>query len=74
MTNGLSDEKVLELLQEAVSSTPPEGPAIDLWPSVRSRITTRTSEPHPVDWLLATALALLCLFRPSVAEILLIHF
>lgn len=74
MTIKLSDERAIELLREAIPATVHDGPTADLWPFVRDRMTQGITRPRTADWVLAVALALLCLFRPSLAGILLLHF
>jgi hypothetical protein len=69
----LSDEKTLELLRGAMRPYSVDGPRDDLWPRVRRRID-RANRPPAGDWLLAAALVLLCLLRPSLVGILLLHF
>jgi hypothetical protein len=71
----LMDGKALELLRDAMH--PPEageGPQTDLWPRVRRRLDQKASSPPAADWVLAVVLGLLCLLRPSVVGILLLHF
>ena len=71
----LSDEEALELLREAMPAMEgPDGPIADLWPSVKRRIDRGISPPPTADWLLAVALAVLCLLRPAVVGLLLLHF
>jgi hypothetical protein len=69
----LSDEKTLELLRAAMRAQIVDGPHDDLWPRVRRRID-RANRPPAADWVLAAALVLLCLLRPSLVGILLLHF
>lgn len=69
----LSDEDALALLRAALPVAAPP-PAADLWPQVRRRIDRGTSPALASDWLLAVAIALLCLLNPSLAGILLLHF
>lgn len=72
--NRLSDEKALALLRDAMPAARGDGPLVDLWPSVRRRIDQGASPPRAADWVLAAALALLCLLRPSLVGVLLFHF
>jgi hypothetical protein len=71
----LTDEQAIALLREAMplvdSAYEPEA---DLWPRVRSRIGKRTSPPPTADWVLAVVLIGLCLLRPSLLGVLLLHF
>jgi len=71
----LMDGKALELLRGAMP--PPERddrPPTDLWPRVRRRIDQGGSPPPAADWVLVAILGLLCLLRPSLVSILLLHF
>lgn len=71
----LTDEKALELLRDAMPA--PEGGdglVADLWPRMRRRINQGSSPPPAADWVLALALAALCLLRPSLVGVLLLHF
>lgn len=70
----LSDERTIELLRGVLTAPAVDAPSGDLWPRVRGGIDR--SGPHPPvrDWMLAAALALLCLLRPSLLRILLLHF
>ena len=70
----LSDEKTLELLRSAMPAYDADGPPGDLWPRVRHRIDQAASRPPAGDWVLAAALVLLCLLRPSLVGLLLLHF
>ena len=70
----LSDEKTLELLRGAMRVHNVDGPPDDLWPRVRHRIDRAASRPPAGDWLLAAALVVLCLLRPALVEVLLLHF
>ena len=70
----LSNEKALELLRGAMPAYHVDGPPDDLWPRVRHRIDQAANRPPAGDWVLAAALVLLCLLRPSLAGILLLHF
>ena len=72
--NTLSDEKTLELLREAMGAYNVDGPPGDLWPRVRHRIDLGVGRPPAGDWVLAAALLLLCLLRPSLLGVLLLHF
>jgi hypothetical protein len=72
--NRLSDEKTLELLRGAMPAYSVDGPPDDLWPRVRHRIDRAGTRPPAGDWVLAAALVLLCLLRPSLMGILLWHF
>ncbi len=74
MMSRLSDEKTIELLRDAIPATAHDGPATELWPRVRSRMAQGGSRAPAADRVLAIALALLCLLRPSLAGILLVHF
>jgi hypothetical protein len=69
----LSDEKTLELLRGAMRAYNLDGPPGDLWPRVRHRID-RANRPPAADWVVAAALVLLCLLRPSLVGLLLLHF
>ena len=71
--NGLSDE-TLELLRAAVGTYTADGPTGDLWPRVRHRIDRPANRPPAGDWMLAAALVLVCLLRPSLMGVLLFHF
>jgi hypothetical protein len=69
------DGKALDLLRDAMP--PPEGrdlPPTDLWPRVRRRIDQGGRPPPAADWVLVGVLGLLCLLRPSLVSILLLHF
>jgi len=72
--NRLSDEQALELLRDALPAYGAGGPPADLWPRVRHRIDRAADRPPAGDWVLAAALVLLCLLRPSLMGILLLHF
>lgn len=72
--NQLSDERALELLRAAMPAVGVDRPLDDLWPSVRRRIDRGPVPPSALDWILVAAVALLCLMRPSLAGILLLHF
>jgi hypothetical protein len=72
--NQLSDERALELLRAAMPAVGADRPLDDLWPRVRRRIDRRPVPPSMLDWILVAAVALLCLMRPSLAGILLLHF
>lgn len=72
--NRLSNEKALELLRGALPAYNVDGPPDDLWPRVRHRIDQRGNRPPAGEWVLAATLVLLCLFRPSLMGILLLHF
>jgi len=72
--NRLSDEKALELLRGAMTARSVDGPPDDLWPRVRHRIGRAANRPPLGDWVLAAALVVLCLLRPSLVGILLLHF
>ena len=76
MRGTVSDEKVVALLREAVAAPVERGPSRDLWPSIRLRMNRgiRSHPPRATDWLLAAAIALLCLLQPGLAGILLLHF
>jgi hypothetical protein len=71
----LTTEKALELLRDAMPAPQgSDGPRADLWPCVRRRIDRGTSPPPAADWVLAVTLAMLCLLRPSLVGVLLLHF
>jgi hypothetical protein len=70
----LTDERALELLRGALPPADNARQTVDLWPDVQRRITGGTQQPRTADWILVLALVLLCLFRPSLAGILLLHF
>lgn len=72
--NRLSDEKALELLRDAMPADYVDGPLDDLWPRVRRRIDQEANPPPAADWVLAAALVLLCLLRPSLVGVLMLHF
>jgi hypothetical protein len=74
MIRTLSDEKTIELLRDAMPVTADDSPATDLWPLVRGRMTEPPSQGRTADWILAIALAMLCLIRPPLAGILLVIF
>jgi hypothetical protein len=68
----LSDERVVELLRAAmpaIEATPPAS----AWSRVRAKIERNVPAPPLADWLLVAALALLCLLRPALVGILLVH-
>lgn len=73
--NRLSDEKTLELLRAAMPASHSDASTSDLWPRVRRRIEQQEAARLPAaDWLLVAALVLLCLLRPSLVGVLLLHF
>ena len=67
-------DKTLELLRSAMTVHDPDGPSGDLWPLVRRRLDRPAKRPPVADWVLAAALVLLCLLRPSLVGVLLLHF
>jgi hypothetical protein len=69
-----TDERAIELLRAALPAAVQDGRAVDLWPDVQRRIARGRQQPRTADWILVLALVLLCLFRPSLAGILLLHF
>jgi hypothetical protein len=70
----MSDERAVELLRERLPAPAHEDPDRDLWPLLRSRIEAGNRTAPAADWILAIALLVLCLIRPSLTAILLIHF
>jgi hypothetical protein len=70
---GMSDERLVELLRLA-KLTAAAPPAADLWPRVRARLDQRPAGLGPSDWVLVISLVALCLLRPALASVLLIHF
>jgi hypothetical protein len=71
----LTDRQVLELLRDAMPAAEGgKGPHRDLWPSVRRTLDQGTSPPRAADWVLAAALVALCLLRPSLVGVVLVHF
>jgi hypothetical protein len=67
-------DKTLELLRSAMTVPDIDGPSGDLWPRVRRRLDRPANRPPAADWVLAAALVLLCLLRPSLVSVLLLHF
>jgi hypothetical protein len=70
----LSDARALELLRAAMPPLTADAPSDDLWPKVRRRLDRGPQRPSSLDWILAAAVALLCLLQPSLAGILFLHF
>jgi hypothetical protein len=70
----LTDGRALELLRGALPAAVDRRQTVDLWPDVQRRITRGAHQPRTADWILVVALVLLCLFRPSLAGLLLLHF
>jgi hypothetical protein len=71
----LMDGKALELLRDAMP--PPEvedRPLTDVWLRVRRRVDQGGRPPPAADWVLVVVLGVLCLLRPSLVSILLLHF
>jgi len=71
--NSLTDERVHELLKSAMPGAAADAPAVDLWPSVRSAIDRAPNPVHAVDYALIALVVAVCLLRPSLIEILLLH-
>ena len=67
-------DKTLELLRSAMTVHDVAGPSGDLWPRVRRRLDRPANRPPAGDWVLAAALVVLCLLRPSLVGILLLYF
>ena len=70
----LSDDEVIGLLRNALPSVASAPPGADLWPRVRYGVTASAPPPGLGDWLVAAAVVLLCVLRPSLTAILLLHF
>jgi hypothetical protein len=71
----LTDDQAIRLLREAMPVLDAaRQPEADLWPRVRHRIERRTSPLPTADWILALVLVGLCLLRPSLLGVLLLHF
>jgi hypothetical protein len=71
--NSLSDDRVRQLMKDALQLPPVDDPRADLWPTVRQRIHQASARPTSIEYALIAALAVLCLLRPSVIEFLLLH-
>jgi hypothetical protein len=71
--NRLSDDEALELLRAAMP-VDRKSPPIDLWPRVRRRIDRGVTPPPASDLVLVLLVALLCVLRPSLVGVLLLHF
>ena len=65
------DERMRELLRQAMPPVAEEGPRRDLWPAVRGRMTARPELPHWVDWALACSVLGFAFAFPAAIPILL---
>jgi hypothetical protein len=70
---GLTDARVRELLKEIRPADPAAVPVADLWPGVRARVDRPSGRLAAADWMLLTALALLCLLQPLALRMVLFH-
>jgi hypothetical protein len=71
----LTDEKVVELLRNAMPALGSvDAPQTDLWPAVLTRVDRGREPFSTADCLLALVIVVLCLARPSLFALLLLHF
>lgn len=65
------DERMLDLLKQAMPPMVDDGPRHDLWPEMRARMTERPALPHWLDWALACSVLGFVLAFPAAIPILL---
>jgi hypothetical protein len=70
----LNDAEIRALLRAALPAASAGTRTQDTWTLVRGRLHQRPTRASTIDFALLTAVALLCMLRPSVIAPLLLHF
>lgn len=71
--NSQEQERMKELLKQALPQVADAEPARDLWPAVRRRLDARHPAPPWFDWALAGGLVVFAGFAPASIPVLLYY-
>jgi hypothetical protein len=67
------ENRIRQLLKQALPPVPEISPGPDLWPAMRGRLDTRPAPPPWFDWALAGGLAVFAAVFPSMIPVFLYY-
>ena len=71
--NAHDEDRIKQLLRQALPPVPDAEPGHDLWPAVLRKLDARPASPPWFDWALAGGLILFAAFAPSSIPVLLYY-
>lgn len=71
--NAHEEDRIKQLLRQAVPPIPDAEPDLDLWPAVLHKLDARPSAAPWFDWALAAGLIVFAAFAPSSIPVLLYY-